>query len=51
MSTPEDARKLVEYGNRRSVGGNIIKMTFVSILDKAVKPMCVEKKKLNYTIQ
>ncbi|CAO3616924.1 unnamed protein product [Mucor hiemalis] len=28
MSSPEDARRLVEYGNRRAVGGNIIKMSF-----------------------
>jgi hypothetical protein len=30
MSSPDDARRLVEYGNRRSVGGNIIRMSFVS---------------------
>lgn len=38
MSSPEDARRLVEYGNRRAVGGNIIKMSFVSytcVLDKS----------------
>ncbi|KAI9262636.1 hypothetical protein EDC94DRAFT_518937 [Helicostylum pulchrum] len=28
MKSPEDARKVVEYGNRRSVGGNTIKMSF-----------------------
>lgn len=30
MSSAEDARRLVEYGNRRSVGGNTVKMGYVS---------------------
>lgn len=33
MGSPEDARRIVEYGNRRSVGGNTIKMSFVSIME------------------
>ncbi|KAG2209191.1 hypothetical protein INT47_005483 [Mucor saturninus] len=28
MASPEDARRVVEYGNRRSVGGNTIRMTY-----------------------
>ncbi|CAO3685938.1 unnamed protein product [Rhizopus stolonifer] len=28
MSTPEDASRLLSYGDRRSMGGNIIKMSF-----------------------
>lgn len=47
MSSPEDARRLVEYGNRRSVGGNIIKMSYVSdipfdlIVDLYANLVCV----------
>jgi hypothetical protein len=32
MSKPEDARRLINYGNRRLVGGNIIKMAYVSYI-------------------
>ncbi|EIE83660.1 hypothetical protein G6F46_001807 [Rhizopus delemar] len=28
MATPEDARRLISYGDRRSLGGHIIKMSF-----------------------
>ena len=35
MSDTETAKKLYEYGNRRSVGGNIIRMSFVSDKEKA----------------
>ncbi|KAI9276578.1 hypothetical protein BY458DRAFT_554554 [Sporodiniella umbellata] len=30
LNSPEDATRLISYGNRRSLGGNIIKMSYVS---------------------
>jgi hypothetical protein len=31
MTSGEDARRLVLYGNRRALGGNMIRMSFVTI--------------------
>lgn len=32
MKSAEDARQVVEYGNRRTVGGNTIKVSYVSYI-------------------
>ena len=32
MKSAEDAQRVFEYGNRRVIGGNVVKMTHVSLL-------------------
>lgn len=31
LSTTEDARRLIEYGHRRVLGGNTLKINYVSV--------------------
>ncbi|KAG2216924.1 hypothetical protein INT45_004120, partial [Circinella minor] len=39
MKSAEDAQRVFEYGNRRVIGGNVIKMTHVSKISEKLRPV------------
>ena len=32
MKTAEDAQRVIEYGNRRMIGGNVLRLSHVSVV-------------------